>query len=104
MNLTGQFNSTEELPCKLCGNIQPLEESHVIPNFVFKWLKASAAIPFMRFGAQPNRRIQQGFTRYWLCRSCEEKFNVWETKFANELFYPLVKGETDQAKYEDWLL
>jgi len=73
-----------------------LEESHIIPAFVYKWLKASAAASFMRFGTQPNKRVQDGFKRFWLCGKCEDTLNGWETKFANKVFSPFNKDATSR--------
>jgi hypothetical protein len=75
-----------------------------VPGFVYKWLKATAATGYIRFGAEPNRRVQDGFKRYWLCRQCEQKFSRWETEFANEVFYPFNDGRTARASYEPWLM
>lgn len=90
--------------CKLCGQTGDLEESHIVPSFAYRWLKGSAAMPYMRHGATPNRRVQDGFKRYWLCRSCEEIFNRLETTFANSLFYPYHGDPTIRVAYDDWLL
>ena len=97
---TGQLKGI----CRLCDTEARLEESHIIPAFVYKWLKVSAAASFMRFGTQPNKRVQDGFKRFWLCRKCEDTLNGWETKFANELFYSFNKGKADRVSYDRWLL
>ena len=82
--------------CRLCETKARLEESHIIPAFVYKWLKASAAASFMRFGTQPNKRVQDGFKRFWLCGKCEDTLNGWETKFANKVFSPFNKDATSR--------
>jgi len=58
----------------------------------------------MRFNQAPNKRIQDGIKRRWLCESCEQKFSQWEKRFAEEIFHPLDKNPEQQASYNSWLL
>lgn len=90
--------------CRLCNNDMELRESHIIPSFVYKWLKESSGTGFIRFGYNPNLRTQDGHKRYWLCGNCEMLFNSWETEFANTVFHPLNNGENIQIPYGSWLL
>lgn len=86
--------------CRLCQNHAELQLSHVIPAFVFKWLKKGGPI---RHSANINQRVQDGLKFEWLCASCEARFNVWETQFAKHVFHPLTNN-ADTAHYSDWLL
>jgi hypothetical protein len=52
---------------------------------------------------EPNRRVQDGITKPWLCSGCEARFSRDETQFANKLFYPWLKGQ-QLVNYEEWLL
>jgi hypothetical protein len=90
--------------CRLCNHDRELNESHIIPSFVYRWLKETSGTGFIRFGHHPNKRMQDGFKPYWLCDDCEDLFNTWETKFANAVFHPLNKGEAMQFRYGPWLL
>ena len=90
--------------CRLCNINTNLDESHIIPSFVFKWLKDSSGTGYLRFSDQPNRRVQDGKKYFWLCRECEERLNLWETRFANVIFHPFNKGQTDTAAYGAWFL
>jgi hypothetical protein len=72
--------------CRLCFTKTELLESHIIPSFVYKWLKSTSGTGFLRFGMEPNRRAQDGHKRFWLCGVCEARLNYWETKFANTSF------------------
>lgn len=94
----------ESGPCRLCDEDSDLQESHVLPAFVYRWLKETSATGFIRFGREPNRRVQDGYKEYWLCRKCEQRFNVWETQFANRIFYPINENDGVKVKYGDWLL
>ena len=76
----------------------------MIPSFVYKWLKETSGGGYLRSAEQPNRRIQDGHKLYWLCWDCEQRFNNWETQFANQVFHPINRGETAQASYGSWFL
>jgi hypothetical protein len=64
----------------------------------------TSATGYLRFGQQPNLRVQDGLKRHLLCRDCEQRFNRWETQFANQIFHPLTQGDTARASYGPWLL
>lgn len=90
--------------CHLCKTESALEESHVIPAFVYKWIKNSSGSGFLRFGLDPNKRVQDGYKFRWLCGKCEDRLNEWETLFAKEVFHPFNKGKYDQVVYGPWFL
>ena len=92
------------IPCALCGTIAPLEVSHIIPQFVYRWLKETSGTGYLRFGPAINRRVQDGTAVPMLCGTCEDRFSVWETKFARLVFHPFVSGSLGVVKYDDWLL
>lgn len=46
--------------------------------------------------------MQDGFKRFWLCKDCEERLSVWETKFSREIFYPLTQS-ADTSVYGEWM-
>jgi hypothetical protein len=89
--------------CKLCGNEGDLEESHFIPRFVGKWIKKTSITGYLREYNEPHKRAQDTAKEYWLCGECEDKFSVWETKFANSVFHPFVNGKASEASYENWM-
>jgi len=91
-------------PCRLCGVPSELQESHVVPAFVYKWLKETSATGFIRFGQNPNKRVQDGYKEYWLCRDCEKRLNAWETKFATNIFHPINENGGQRIRYGEWLL
>ena len=79
--------------CRFCLKQGKLENSHIIPSFLYRWLKETAGTGFLRFGRSPNRRVQDGYKDYWLCPNCEDLFSKWETEFAEKVFHPLVSGQ-----------
>src|SRR3989344_1687831 len=89
--------------CKLCGYEGPLEESHFIPKFVGKWIKKTSITGYLRESNEVHKRAQDIAKEYWLCGECEDKFSVWETKFANEVFHPFLNKDKSTANYEQWL-
>lgn len=90
--------------CRLCGAIGPLSESHVIPKFIFRWMKETSGTGYLRFGQNPNRRVQDGPKDFWLCGSCEERLSGFETAFAQNVFYPFCNGVTSRVEYGPWML
>jgi hypothetical protein len=90
--------------CRLRGVESTLQLSHILPAFVIRWLRESSGTGKIRVGTSPNRRVQDGPKRHWLCTSCESRLSRSETLFAEKLFYPYVNGETSQFVYGEWLL
>ena len=90
--------------CALCHTDSHLIESHIVPSFVFKWLRENSATGFMRMKTNPNLRIQDGFKIPLLCSSCEKLLNTFESPFSREIFYPLHKENKFRLKYRDWCL
>jgi hypothetical protein len=92
--------------CKLClkNNVE-LQMSHIIPKFVWKWLRDSGPSN-LRSHREPNKRIQDGPKFYLLCSECEQRFSDWEKPFSEKIFLPLHDPEpvTNPIYYEDWAL
>jgi hypothetical protein len=80
-------------PCRMCWKSVPLERSHIVPALIIRWLKETAALPsYLRTGANPNMRVQDGWRRRLLCRECEDAIGRFERPFAEQLF-PLIVTE-----------
>jgi hypothetical protein len=90
--------------CGLCGREAELCDSHLLPSFVFKWLKDTSATGYLRFAENPNRRVQDGLKHKWLCRSCEQLFSREERAFANKIFHPYQQDTGVSAAYSEWLM
>lgn len=89
--------------CLLCGAVAVLQDSHVLPAFVFRALKEHSATGHIRSSESPNRRVQDGVTQPWLCVGCESSFSRWERDFSNNILRPWRDGVVETA-YDDWLL
>ena len=90
--------------CKLCNKIAVLEESHVIPKFVYSWVKKTSGTGYLRFGETPNLRVQDGIKKYWLCPECEDTLSHWENEFSKKIFYPYINNRSQIFEYDSWLL
>jgi len=88
--------------CALCKNTRELEESHIIPKFVFRHLKKTS-VRNIRSAQTPNMVIQDSEKHHMLCGECEDRFNIVETAFANRIFYPFQNNNQADFVYEDWL-
>jgi hypothetical protein len=92
--------------CALCKKNPAIEQSHIVPAFIFRWLKESSPTGFLRNPKNPNKREQDGFKRELLCEACEDVFSKWETLFSNNVFRK-VHHQKDNAlafDYDDWLV
>ncbi|MGD0283484.1 MAG: hypothetical protein ABSB95_14105 [Dissulfurispiraceae bacterium] len=89
--------------CGLCNKEKELQASHIIPCFVFKWLKESSVTGYFRHGETINKRVQDGDKLYLLCWDCEQLFGGWEDIFAKEVFMPLHQNKPIN-QYGAWLL
>jgi hypothetical protein len=90
--------------CRLCSAEAELQLSHVIPAFIFRWSRETSANGFLRFGSEPNKRVQDGLKFHWLCAKCEARFSRWEDRFARHVFHPIVDRTTSRIRYGPWLM
>lgn len=92
--------------CRLCGSDGlELQLSHILPAFVFRWMRGSSATGHMRSGEEPNLRVQDGWKERWLCSSCENEIGKAERQFAEQFFLPVVEGRPPPCdEYGPWLL
>ncbi|MCY3729467.1 MAG: hypothetical protein OXF97_10800 [Nitrospira sp.] len=92
--------------CKLCGCFGELEAGHIIPAFVFRYIRETGLIQGggLRFAEQPNKVVQDGDKRHWFCRACEGKFSKDEQKFYEKIFKPTNEGHQPQLDYGPELL
>lgn len=86
--------------CNLCDKEGKLAESHVIPKFVFKWMKKSGG-NYFRSPSNPNQRMQDGIKKHLLCDECEQIFSKSEKWFAENIFYPHLEQKAQFLKYNN---
>lgn len=97
--------------CALCQLEPRGEDSHIIPNFVYRWLKKISATGFIRSTGNINQRVQDGVKYPLLCKKCEDTFSVFEAAFANEVFFPMIdanksenRGKQNPIRYGKYVL
>lgn len=90
--------------CALCAESSDLQQSHIIPKFVFKWLRETSATHHFRFSQKPNLRVQDGLKPRMLCQKCEQLFSSWENEFSKNCFVPLNSGNNRKISYGPWML
>jgi hypothetical protein len=73
-------------PCRYCGEHEAIENSHIIPAYVFRWLKDTSATKQLRGTDEPNLRVQDGPKKPILCPKCEGEFSVFEEIFGRQVF------------------
>jgi hypothetical protein len=88
--------------CAFCGEESKLCESHVLPAFVYRWLRNRSSSGHIRNTDQPNRRVQDGLKLEWLCERCEARFNKFETEFATKAFHAWTKTK-QPILYDAWM-
>jgi hypothetical protein len=89
--------------CAFCNAEARLRESHVLPAFVYRWLRSRSGTGHIRQSDNPNRRVQDGLKLPWLCGDCEGQFSRYETAFATKVFHPWHAG-TYRIAYDGWMM
>lgn len=90
--------------CELHKENSELRESHIIPKFVYKWMKKTGTSR-LRQVKNINIPIQDGIKKYMLCQDCENLFSKPEKWFSENAFYPYLKDNSfnlpnnDNLKY-----
>ena len=90
--------------CRLCRVEAGLCESHIVPKFVFRHIKRTSATGNIRSSYSPNRKIQDGIKRDYLCTDCEENFSRLETYFSRAFYHPFHDDCSYTVGYDDRLI
>jgi hypothetical protein len=96
----------ERITCALCGANAPLLASHIVPKFVYRFMRRTSP-GLIRDTQSPNELHQDGPTLPLLCEECEGLFSTWETPFAREVFLPLHENRVEGVpsfRYGPWAL
>lgn len=72
--------------CKYCQQSESIKNSHIIPKFIFDWLKETSATGSIRNSISPNKRVHDGVKVDLLCTECEKKFSTFENSFKRNIF------------------
>ena len=87
--------------CKLCDDEKQLCESHIIPKFIYRWIKSTSPTSYMRKMSNPDIRIQDGHKYHLLCKECEDKFSKYEKLFSQKHFHPSIDELRTNIDYKD---
>jgi hypothetical protein len=87
--------------CALCGLRPPIENSHVVSAFVFRWLKAGTPHQTLRHSDDLAKPYQDGWKDEYFCADCEQKFGTWENWFSKNIFKPFASGKQQIFKLGD---
>jgi hypothetical protein len=90
--------------CRLCGRETELKMSHVVPRFVWRWLRDSSPTGYLRDFQAPDRRIQDGWKAPLLCHQCEQLLSGAEKPFAERVFVPLHSNAMTSFPHGPWAL
>jgi hypothetical protein len=85
--------------CRLCGQTRDLRDSHIVPKFVFDWMKQTGGTHF-RVSGTPNRRVQDGRKYPLLCEECEQRFSGKEKWFSENIFDPYIGRGVKSLPYD----
>ena len=89
--------------CRLCASYPAIENSHIIPGFVFRAIKSDSPTGFFRNPNNLNRRVQDGDKLPLLCTNCEQRFSNAEREFATNIFSAFHTTDQDHFIYGPWL-
>lgn len=81
--------------CALCNKKNAIENSHVIPKFIFSWLKNTSPTGYLRTTENPKLRVQDGQKGAYLCTDCEQKFSDFEKHFSETFFQQAIREPTE---------
>jgi len=92
----------EVTPCRLCGDNQPLQNSHVLPEFAYKPIydENHKGVVFDPLDPGRARKFQKGFSEPMLCRNCEQSLNDEYERGFKEFWFddkPLAPLETQDS-------
>lgn len=88
--------------CMLCSNMSDLKASHIVPRFVYQWMRSTGGSYFRNSG-DPAKRKQDGAKEYLLCGSCEQRFSAREAYFKQAIFDPYINGNAKTFHYDQRL-
>lgn len=86
--------------CKLYDIEADLKKSHIIPKFAFDYMKETGG-KFLRNYDNPDKRVQDGITKFLLSEKAEQEFSKRERWFTNNIFYPYLKDSKQIFDYDE---
>ena len=85
--------------CAYCNANPPIENSHVVPAFIVRFLKNNNPSEFI-LNSWAYRKAQDGLKGPYLCAPCDNVlFSGWENQFKKRVFDPVQNGQ--KADWQD---
>lgn len=81
------------MKCKYCDQNEAIDNSHIVPKFVFDWMKKTGKTGILRNSLNPNVPLQDGWKAPILCTACETEFSIFEGKFQRAVFSKIANYE-----------
>ena len=79
--------------CAFCNANPPIPESHVVPRFVVRHIKANSPGNSI-LNSWEYRKMQDGLKGPYLCKQCDNVvFSRWENHFKKAVFDPVQDGK-----------
>lgn len=94
------------MKCQLCKKDTILERSHIIPKFVYRYIKKTSPTTTkkLRKGDTPNKAQQDGDVLQFLCGECEDKFSKSEKYFNDFVFSKATQNKLEKMEVNDEIL
>lgn len=75
--------------CAFCNANPPIAESHVVPKFIVRYIKANGPGTFL-LDSWEYKKMQDGLKGPYLCAHCDNVvFSAWENHFKKAVFDPV---------------
>jgi hypothetical protein len=87
--------------CALCRSAPPIQNSHIVPNFVVKRLKRGTPIQGLIHSTDPTSFEQDSWKGPYLCKVCEQSVSKLEAHFAATIYTPLLTSGLVSLTYDD---
>jgi len=95
---------TNNKVCILCLERPPIENSHIVPKLVLKWIFDNAPVEHLRWSSIPNKPFQDGWKADYFCTECEGRLAKVENLFKTDFFDPIVAGKVVTVDYTEFLI
>ncbi len=82
--------------CALCLKPAILEDSHILPEFVYRPIYEDGKAVELDIGGGTQGTRRRGYTEPLLCRDCESRFSALESDFANAWHNPAKRIRPSQ--------
>lgn len=79
--------------CILCESAPPIQNSHILPNFVIKSLKGGTPLKILIHSINPTVPPRAAWKGPYLCGACEQAISQLESDFASA-FYTIFRAHT----------